>query len=1169
MILGGYQVKAQLGAGPDGASYLATRPGSNQVFELRSLERSARNPSRWAWLRERLEKVALLDDPTLLQIAARDLDSSSPWIALLRNEGSPLSEVIKQKPVDEDTTWALTLALARGLRELHRFGLFHGELCPSAIQMVDGAPVIDVCGTETMPPPYLSWDSADRTALAREHKDGLTCVESDVFGVAQIALFCIRGGAAAKGEPLRIAEPISRFLDSMRSGPPEMRPTSAEVVHFFSSIAETGQEDTLPVDGALQKDTVPDSAAAASVAHRESVPEPVTAGSTLGPYKLLACIGKGGMGEVYRAESLVDGTTVAIKVLTPEALGSEEAMKRFRREARVMARVRSPYVANLLDANEDRGVFYMALEFVAGMSLDDLLEKEGHLGEAESVEIVSDISRALTEAHRRGIVHRDIKPANVIIAAPLNEEQRSSYSGRVKVVDFGIAHHVEGTEALKLTTDGSPIGTPAYMAPEQCMGKDVSPSADIYSTGATLFHLTTGQPPFTGDSIVAVLIQHLNDSPVPAREINGSVSSGLSDLVGQTLKKDPRQRFKDGKALETALAELTGKMPNLAVEHPAVPPHEPGSLRAFQFAWRMESSPDKLWPFVSNTDRVNRAAGMAPVEYTAQYSDNKPTSYLAESRAAGLNIAWAEEPFEWIAGKRFAVLRRFVKGPIEWYVSDLRLNPLPGSGTELTQTITVCPRNIFGRMVAALQIGRSLKRKLDIVYPRIDALLQGNSQDGNPFDPFGGGPKQKPNSDLDTKLVELRERGIPADVTAMLGKYIRSAGPQQLARIQPIALAKKLGLSPQSVIEACLHGTKIGLFEMLWDLLCPSCRIPSQIRESLRALGEHGHCVACNLDYQFDFDNAVEMVFRITPQIQQTELRTYCIGNPGGSPHVAAQVRLEPGELLRIELRLGAGHYLIRSAQLSNSHFFEVERNGGAVRLDLTISESSLGHNLPVSLVDGQQTVTLSNTTGHTLLLRIEREMDRRDALTASRAGAMEAFRELFPDEVLEADQQLPVDSITLLVCDWDQTGGQTEKSATDNVAKAMWQAVQSNNGAVVRALDSGFQAAFSRTMDALLCARVIADIGAKSDSPVPISRTIHEGPVRMATEGGKLDYFGATVTRVHLLAQTALGGELLISRRIAEKHEVANLMKGLGLTGQWRAVELEPGVKDWVVAFP
>jgi len=97
----------------------------------------------------------------------------------------------------------------------------------------------------------------------------------------------------------------------------------------------------------------------------------------------------------------------------------------------------------------------------------------------------------------------------------------------------------------------------------------------------------------------------------------------------------------------------------------------------------------------------------------------------------------------------------------------------------------------------------------------------------------------------------------------------------------------------------------------------------------------------------------------------------------------------------------------------------------------------------------------------------------------------------------------------------------------------------------------------------------VIADIGAKSDSPVPISRTIHEGPVRMATEGGKLDYFGATVTRVHLLAQTALGGELLISRRIAEKHEVANLMKGLGLTGQWRAVELEPGVKDWVVAFP
>ena len=284
---------------------------------------------------------------------------------------------------------------------------------------------------------------------------------------------------------------------------------------------------------------------------------------------------------------------------------------------------------------------------------------------------------------------------------------------------------------------------------------------------------------------------------------------------------------------------------------------------------------------------------------------------------------------------------------------------------------------------------------------------------------------------------------------------------------------------------------------------------------------------------------------------------------------MAAQVRVDPDERLQLDLHLATGRYLVRSPQLSTSHPFVVERNGGAVRLDLRVTEGSLGHELSGSLMDGNQTVTVINATRQTLLIRIEREMGRSDALTASRAGAMDLFRELFPDDVLEADRQLPIDSITCLVCDWDHRDVETQQAAMDGLAKEIWQAVQSNNGAVVTALDSGFQATFSRTMDALLCARAIADIGSQASPAVSISRTIHEGPARMATEEGKLNYFGPTITRVHQLAQAALSGELLISRQIAEQYKVANLVKGLGLEGQWRSVEVEPGVRDWVVAFP
>src|SRR5262249_29488008 len=152
-------------------------------------------------------------------------------------------------------------------------------------------------------------------------------------------------------------------------------------------------------------------------------------------------------------------------------------------------------------------------------------------------------------------------------------------------------------------------------------------------------------------------------------------------------------------------------------------------------------------------------------------------------------------------------------------------------------------------------------------------------------------------------------------VAERLGEFLRGAAPQAVARVRPLVLARRLGLDAGAVVAACLHGAREGLLVLLWDILCPVCRLPASGTDRLRALGEHGHCVACDLDFALDFTSAIELIFRAHPQVRDTELRTYCVGGPFHWPHVAAQVRAGPRERVEIDLRLAGGSYRLSGPQ--------------------------------------------------------------------------------------------------------------------------------------------------------------------------------------------------------------------------------------------------------------
>src|SRR5262249_20264685 len=158
--------------------------------------------------------------------------------------------------------------------------------------------------------------------------------------------------------------------------------------------------------------------------------------------------------------------------------------------------------------------------------------------------------------------------------------------------------------------------------------------------------------------------------------------------------------------------------------------------------------------------------------------------------------------------------------------------------------------------------------------------------------------------------------GLGSEVVERIGDYLAHASAQEVVRVRPLALARRLRLDPEQVVAACLRGASEGLFVLYWGILCPICRIPSAAHHSVRAVREHGRCKVCNVDFELDFANSVELVFRAHPEVRQAELKTYCLGGPAHSPHVAAQMRVAPGERLDLELALPEGAYRLRGPQL-------------------------------------------------------------------------------------------------------------------------------------------------------------------------------------------------------------------------------------------------------------
>jgi serine/threonine protein kinase len=354
----------------------------------------------------------------------------------------------------------------------------------------------------------------------------------------------------------------------------------------------------------------------------------------IGPYHIMDKLGSGGMGAVYRAQVPDTGVEVALKLLPKKLSADPNFLARFHREANLGMELNHPHIVRTIDFGESKGTYYIAMEVVEGGTLDHHLNVSGAIPERTALKITRDLLGALQYAHEKGLIHRDIKPSNILF----------DREGKSKLSDFGLAKAHEPDP--QFMTQGTTVGTPHYMAPEQARGEELDIRADLYALGATLYHAVTGQTPFSGSS-AAVMHSHLKRELPPPESLNPNLTPGCIAIIKKLMAKDRKERYATpAAALEDVIRLLRGEHPlagvpaAVPVASGASPAPRPMPRRAAHATPSAEGHPPSrrppLWSLILLISGVVWLAGIGLMIWFVQDLRRQPLQpHAPESAPAG------------------------------------------------------------------------------------------------------------------------------------------------------------------------------------------------------------------------------------------------------------------------------------------------------------------------------------------------------------------------------------------------------------------------------------------------------------------------------------------------------------------------------------------------------
>ncbi|MCB2055823.1 MAG: adenylate/guanylate cyclase domain-containing protein [Geminicoccaceae bacterium] len=583
-------------------------------------------------------------------------------------------------------------------------------------------------------------------------------------------------------------------------------------------------------------------------------------------------------------------------------------------------------------------------------------------------------------------------------------------------------------------------------------------------------------------------------------------------------------------------------------EVPKTPGREPvmragGRRRTFTHDYA--APVEAIWASMADTARYNEAAELPRHTIEEEVLEHAGIRFLARTRIGPFPLAWEDLPCNWVRNHWFSHRRLFSSGPLAALTAELRLEP-SDEGCRGRYTIEVEPANTAGRLLLATGFFRSVERMFERLSRSADAFARGRQEVAFPIRPPGLGEEALRR--LEAAVEALQQTPRHHGLAERLAALVRTAPETEVARIRPLALAARWAVEPRRVVELCLEATRAGLLDLRWDILCPRCRAAKAVVHALDELPKGAHCGTCNIDYERDFARNVELSFRPAPTIRPIEGGEFCLLGPMSMPHVLAHITLAPGEERSIEWTPGPGPYRLRTLEAGPQADLDHEGSG----FPAVIVE-------PEAVRAGEAgapgRVRLVNRTPWGRTAVIEDRGWAADALTADRVTAMQAFRDLFSDQVLRPGDEVGISRIALLFSDLE---GSTALYGRIGDADAyhlvrehfafMQSIVREFDGSVVKTIGDAVMAVFVEPETALRAALAMQNrLGARDDAErLRLKLGLHMGPCIAVTLNDRLDYFGSTVNMAARLQALSRGDDLVVSRELAADPAAGPLLEAL-----------------------
>lgn len=546
-----------------------------------------------------------------------------------------------------------------------------------------------------------------------------------------------------------------------------------------------------------------------------------------------------------------------------------------------------------------------------------------------------------------------------------------------------------------------------------------------------------------------------------------------------------------------------------------------------------------VWTAMADTARYNAAAALPRQTITEVPEPDGSVTFLGRARMGPAALEWEDLPCNWVRERWFEHRRRFTRGPLRRMDARLDLNG-QAAGCRGDYRLEAEPNGLFGRVLLRTGFMASAER----MFMRLSAEADRFAQGDQPV-PFTTSPPSLPAGAAD----RLRQLARQLDESAHghgLGRRLADEVAQGLEidaeRIRPLTLARRWGVPGLHAIEACLAATRLGMLELRWDLLCPRCRGAKLTVSGLDQLPTGAHCGSCNIDYGRDFSRNVELTFRPAASIRPLGSGEFCLFGPMSTPHVWIHLTLEPGEVRTVEAELPAGPWRLRTLEAGPET--DIEHPGGPFPAVIVgtdgIVAGPAGH-------PGE--ITLCNDGRHRRTIVVEERHWVRDALTADRVATLQAFRDLFSDEVLRPGDEVAVRRVTLLFSDlkgstslYDAIGDATAYGLVRRHFAYLTGIVREHEGAVVKIMGDAVMAAFHDPLQALRAAIAMQRRGA-GRAGITLKLGLHEGPCIAVTLNDRLDYFGGTVNLAARLQNESRGGDVVLSATLAALDGAAELL--------------------------